>query len=119
MIDPSGTSYKYFGCAAGKGRQAAKTEMEKLALNKADPAENISVKEGVKQLAKIIYMLHEEGKDKPFELEMSWLCEATGWEHKGVPRDLIQQATEWAKEEISKEVDDEEEEGTGGDAMEV
>jgi 20S proteasome subunit alpha 7 len=115
MIDPSGTSYQYFGCAAGKGRQAAKTEMEKLALNKADAAENLSVKEGVKQLAKIIYMLHEEGKDKPFELEMSWLCEGTGWEHKGVPRDLIQQATEWAKEEISKEDDDEE----GGDAMEV
>ena len=115
MVDPSGTAYQYFGCAAGKGRQAAKTEMEKLALNKADSEENITVKDGVKQLAKMIYMLHEEGKDKPFELEMSWLCEESAWEHKGVPRALIQQAIDWAKNEISKDDDEEE----GGDAMEV
>jgi 20S proteasome subunit alpha 7 len=119
MIDPSGTAHQYFGCATGKGRQAAKTEMEKLAINKPESTDNISAKDGVKQLAKIIYMLHEEGKDKPFELEMSWLCEETQWEHKGVPRDVIQQAVAWAKDEIAKEEDEEEEEEKGGDAMEV
>ncbi|NXW07280.1 PSA3 protein, partial [Fregetta grallaria] len=30
MIDPSGVSYGYWGCAIGKARQAAKTEIEKL-----------------------------------------------------------------------------------------
>ena len=30
MINPSGVSYGYWGCAIGKARQAAKTEIEKL-----------------------------------------------------------------------------------------
>jgi 20S proteasome subunit alpha 7 len=102
MVEPSGVSYQYFGCAAGKGRQPAKTELEKLALNKPSGEENITVKEGVKQLARIIHSLHEEGKDKPFELEMSWLCEETGWLHKGVPRDYIKEAVEWAKNDIEE-----------------
>jgi 20S proteasome subunit alpha 7 len=111
MVEPSGVSYAYFGCAAGKGRQPAKTEMEKLAINKADSSENIDVREGVKQLARIIHLLHEEGKDKPFELELSWICEESGWEHKGVPRDFIKEAVEWAKQDIEEaEGDDESDE---------
>ena len=34
MVEPSGNCFKYFGCAAGKGSQAAKTEIEKLLYNK-------------------------------------------------------------------------------------
>ena len=33
MVEPSGVSYEYFGAAAGRGRQPARTEMEKLAIN--------------------------------------------------------------------------------------
>lgn len=113
MVEPSGVSYQYFGCAAGKGRQPAKTELEKLVVNKPNAEENITVREGVKQLARIIHALHEEGKDKPFELEMSWLCEESGWVHKGVPRDYIKEAVEWAKKDIEEaeggESDDDEE----------
>jgi 20S proteasome subunit alpha 7 len=105
MIEPSGVSYQYYACAAGKGRQPARTELEKLNINKPDKAENIDVREGVKQLARIIHLLHEEGKDKPFELEMSWLCEESGWEHKGVPRDFIKEAVEWAKKDIAEAQD--------------
>jgi 20S proteasome subunit alpha 7 len=32
MVEPSGVSYRYFGCAIGKGKQGAKTEIEKLKL---------------------------------------------------------------------------------------
>lgn len=112
MVEPSGVSYQYFGCAAGKGRQPAKTELEKLSLNKPNAEENITVREGVKQLARIIHVLHEEGKDKPFELEMSWLCEESGWVHKGVPRDYIKECVEWAKKDIeeAEEGDDSDEE---------
>lgn len=109
MVEPSGVSYQYFGCAAGKGRQPAKTELEKLNLNKPDE-ESITVREGVKQLARIIHVLHEEGKDKPFELEMSWLCEESGWVHKGVPREYIKEAVEWAKKDIEEEESDDEDE---------
>jgi 20S proteasome subunit alpha 7 len=32
MIDPSGVSYGYWGCAIYKARQAAKTEIEKIQM---------------------------------------------------------------------------------------
>mmetsp|Transcript_6032 Transcript_6032/g.11011 ORF Transcript_6032/g.11011 Transcript_6032/m.11011 type:complete len:274 (+) Transcript_6032:125-946(+) len=109
MVEPSGVSYEYFGAAAGRGRQSARTEMEKLPTNPktAGGAEGgeenlITVAEGVKQLAKIIHTLHDEAKDKPFELEMSWLSEGTGWRHAGVPRATIAEAVAWAKKEIEE-----------------
>jgi len=108
MVEPSGVTYQYFGCAAGKGRQPAKTEMEKLNLNKPESGEIISVREGVKQMARIIHALHDEAKDKPFQLEMSWLCEESGWEHKGVPKDILNDAVEWAKNAIAEDEDEEE-----------
>lgn len=110
MVEPSGVTHRYFACAAGKGRQPAKTEMEKLQLNnRDDPAQNISAREGVKMLARIIHALHDEAKDKPFELEMSWLCEESGWKHKGVPRDIIKESVEWAKKDIEEAEEDDEE----------
>lgn len=117
MVEPSGVSYEYFGAAAGRGRQPARTEMEKLAINPKTAGDSgggdntITVAEAVKQLAKIIYTLHDESKDKPFELEMSWLSESTGWKHTGVPRTMVEEATVWAKKEIEEaeeESDDEE-----------
>jgi len=120
MVEPSGVGYEYFGAAAGRGRQPARTEMEKLAINPktasaagGSPEEEddnlITVAEGVKQLAKIIHALHDEAKDKPFELEMSWLSEGTGWKHAGVPRDVIAEAVEWAKKEIAEAEEESEE----------
>ena len=112
MVEPSGVSYEYYGCSAGRGRQSARTEMEKLAIHpKQSERELIDVKEAVKQLAKIIYTLYDSSKDKPFELEMSWLCEASGWKHEGVPKDVIGAAVDWAKkesEEAEEEDDDDE-----------
>ncbi|KAL7503728.1 hypothetical protein ACHAXN_002037 [Cyclotella atomus] len=111
MVEPSGVSYEYYGCSAGRGRQSARTEMEKLAINpKQGEGELIDVQEAVKQLAKIIYTLYDQSKDKPFELEMSWLCEGSGWRHEGVPKDVIASAVEWAKKEIeeAEEEDDDE-----------
>ena len=36
MLEPSGLCFRYFGCAAGKGANAAKTEVEKI-LTKVPP----------------------------------------------------------------------------------
>lgn len=128
MIEPSGISYQYYGCAAGKGRQPAKTEMEKLNIHKQQQQDSegnkvLDVKEGVRQLARMIYALHDEAKDKPFELEMSWLCLDTNWEHRGVPKDVIEQAVEWAKKDIAEaeegEDDDDEEEDGGDDGADM
>jgi len=107
MIEPSGVQFRYFGTALGKGRQGAKTEIEKLDLK------TITVRQALKEVAKIIHTLHDDGKDKPFELEMSWVCEESGWRHQQVPNSLKQEAEETAKKEIDEaemEDDDEEEE---------
>lgn len=60
-------------------------------------------------MAKIIHTLHEEGKDKPFELEMGWLTEANGWEFVQVPKETIAASEKLAKDEIAamEEEDDE------------
>jgi 20S proteasome subunit alpha 7 len=104
MVEPNGVAYSYHACAAGKGRQPAKTELEKLELHKTP----ISCTEAVNQICRIIRMLWEEGKDKPYQVEMSWLTEATGWKHEGVPKDVLQQAQDWAKEQLENEEEEEE-----------
>ena len=108
MVEPNGAAYSYFGVAAGKGRQAAKTELEKLNLHK----EPCTSAEAVKHIAKILTMLHHENKDnegKTLELEISWICEATGWKHVGVPKDTIEAAKTWANEQLEEEEEEDDE----------
>jgi 20S proteasome subunit alpha 7 len=113
MIEPNGVQYRYFGAALGKGRMGAKTEIEKLDLK------NITCREALKHIAKIIHTLHDEGKDKPFELEMSWLCEESGWSHVQVPGALKTEVEEAAKKEIEDaemdDDDDDDDDDDGGD----
>jgi 20S proteasome subunit alpha 7 len=57
--------------------------------------------------------VHDETKDKPFALELSWISEGTGWKHELVPADRIAAADAWAKAQIEAEElgdDDEDEE---------
>mmetsp|Transcript_85044 Transcript_85044/g.170179 ORF Transcript_85044/g.170179 Transcript_85044/m.170179 type:complete len:258 (+) Transcript_85044:80-853(+) len=107
MIEPNGVQYRYFGCALGKGRMGAKTEIEKLNLT------TITCREALKAVAKIIHTLHDEGKDKPFELELSWLCVESGWKHEHVPAAVAGEIEAAAKKEIEDaemEDDDDEDE---------
>lgn len=46
-IEPSGVSFGYYGCAIGKAKQAAKTEIEKLRLS------DLSAKELLNEAAKM------------------------------------------------------------------
>jgi len=66
-IEPQGMVSKYLGTAAGKGKQAAKTEIEKL-LGSSD---DLTCEKALVHVAKILHKVHDE-KDKDFELEMSW-----------------------------------------------
>ncbi|GMP91626.1 hypothetical protein CsSME_00042240 [Camellia sinensis var. sinensis] len=82
---------RYFGAAIGKGKQAAKTEIEKLKLS------DMTCREGVIEIAKIIYKVHDEAKDKAFELEMSWVCDESKRQHEKVPGELLEEAKTAAK----------------------
>ncbi len=55
-----------------------------------------------------IYKLHDEVKDKDFELELSWVCDESGRKHTFVPEDLRQDA-------IQKAIADKEREEEGDD----
>ncbi|KAK9385579.1 nucleophile aminohydrolase [Lipomyces mesembrius] len=97
-IEPSGAYWGYLGAATGKGRQAAKSELEKLDLP------NISAKDAVKAAAKIIYATHDDSKDKDFELEISWVSTSeTKGVHEFVPKELLEEAERLAKEEDEDE----------------
>jgi 20S proteasome subunit alpha 7 len=103
VLEPTGVCLRYFGAALGKGRQSAKSEIEKLDLTK------LTCREALKEIAKMIYTTHDDAKDKPFILEFAWLCEETEWKYGLVPQDLIDEADAWAKKEL--ESDDEDDDG--------
>lgn len=98
-IDPSGLVYKYTGTAIGKGKQAAKTEIEKLLAN--GPS-GVTCQEALVQVAKILHKVHDE-KDKDFELEASWICPASNFEHSVVPTEMLKAAEAEAKRMIEAE----------------
>uniref|UniRef100_A0AAX7T9E4 Proteasome subunit alpha type-3 n=1 Tax=Astatotilapia calliptera TaxID=8154 RepID=A0AAX7T9E4_ASTCA len=96
MVDPSGISYGYWGCAIGKAKQAAKTEIEKLQVSL-----NL-------QHSHEIYIVHDEVKDKAFELELSWVGEVTNGRHELVPKDVREEAEKYAKDSLEEEDDSDE-----------
>jgi len=103
LIEPSGDFARYFATAEGKHKQAAKSELEKL------PLETITCEQAVTEIAKIIYRLHDDIKDKEFELQLTWVCEASDRKHVKVPETLRQAAIKVAMEEKRKaEMDDSE-----------
>ncbi|GKZ85387.1 hypothetical protein AnigIFM56816_011158 [Aspergillus niger] len=115
MIEPSGLYWGYYGAATGKGRQAAKAELEKLDLSSG----TLSLLDGVKEAARIIYVAHEDSKDKDFELEMTWISSLDGptkGRHEEVPRELREEAERAAKRALEGE--DEDEDATKGDSNE-
>lgn len=152
-MEPSGLSYRHLATAIGKGKNAAKSALEKLDLSTITCREAVRVaftrdasswcpqlyvmpfthdtsslgpqlhtlalhalyilmgatlREGemalssvlasqVIECAKILYMGHDPAKDKPIELELSWVCDQTQRMHQLVPSALKAEAEESAK----------------------
>lgn len=87
-IEPSGVSFGYFGCATGKAKQAAKTEIEKLKL------ESLSTRDLLNEAAKVIYKVNEDSTDSDtkFKLELSWIGKDTNGIHQMCPVNLYEEA---------------------------
>eukprot|EP01012_Entosiphon_sulcatum_P034311 TRINITY_DN43496_c0_g1_i1.p1 TRINITY_DN43496_c0_g1~~TRINITY_DN43496_c0_g1_i1.p1 ORF type:complete len:245 (-),score=35.84 TRINITY_DN43496_c0_g1_i1:76-810(-) len=86
MVDPSGAAWGYHGCALGKGKQVAKTELEKTKLGE------LTCREAVKILTEIIYKVHDDTKDKIWEVELSWVCDESNRQFGPVPKELADEA---------------------------
>ena len=79
---------------------------------------NLSLTDAVKEAARIIYVAHEDSKDKDFELEMSWISSVNGptkGRHEEVPKELFDESEKAAKSSLE---DEDEEEGDKGNANE-
>ena len=96
MIDPSGVPLGYNGCAIGKAKQGAKTEIEKLKLNEIDS------KEACKEAAKTIYIVHDEVKDKAFQLQLTWVGADSNGLHCAVPDPIKATAEAYAKQSLEE-----------------
>lgn len=85
--------------------------MEKLDLSSGQ----LSLEQGVKEAARIIYAAHEDSKDKEFELEMSWISSSDGptkGRHEQVPKEILDEAENFATRAM--EGDEDEDTATGG-----
>ncbi|OMH81292.1 Proteasome subunit alpha type-3 [Zancudomyces culisetae] len=100
MFETSGAYYGYKACAAGKAKQLAKTEMEKLDLD------NLSMTQLAKEAARIIYTVHDNSKDSIFELELAWICPESNYVFSRVPKELFDEAVQYA-EGADDDMDDE------------
>ncbi|WFD17983.1 proteasome endopeptidase complex [Malassezia caprae] len=98
VIEPSGMVLGYHGCAVGKGKQFAKTEIEKLALDE------LSMEQAVDEVARIIYKAHDDAKDKEFELELSWV--GADGRHVPVPAELRDEAVRKALQSLDEDMED-------------
>jgi len=98
MVEPSGNCVKYFACAAGKGAQAARTELEKILNKRAESG--ITCAEAVDEVARILHVIRDPSKDKPFELEMGWLNAQNQFVYELVPSAIVSAADSKAKENL-------------------
>ncbi|ORY82555.1 proteasome subunit alpha type-3 [Protomyces lactucae-debilis] len=106
LIEPSGAYYGYHACATGKGKQLAKNELEKLDFV------TLSAQDAIAAAARIVHQVHDEAKDKDFELELGYICldDSMGPQNKGkwviLEGEELQQVNATAKQ--AAEADDEE-----------
>ncbi|ELP91933.1 proteasome subunit alpha type-3, putative [Entamoeba invadens IP1] len=70
-IEPSGTTYGYMANGIGKGKQICKNELEKINFSQ------ITCKEAIAKIVKILDLCHGEWKDKPYVLDLCWVSDET------------------------------------------
>lgn len=90
VVEPDGSGFKYRAYAQGKGRTVARTQLDQL------PLVELSCADAVRELSRIIHESRDVTKDKPYELEMAWICEASEGQFQRVPMDLVEAARQSA-----------------------
>lgn len=65
----------------------------------------MTVEQAVQEAAKIIYLAHDEAKDREFELELSWIGPASNNQHQIVPLPILQEAIRVAKDNLASRMD--------------
>ena len=97
MVEPNGSCFQYYGCAAGRGRQLARNEIEKGNFR------DITVNEALPKVAKLLLKSQDEMKEKKQELELTVLAESNNWVHKILDRQTVDALCQAALAEIENE----------------
>ena len=95
MIDNSGVYRKYFGVATGKGKQIAKTYLEKIDRTK-------TCKDNLFMVSKAVVHAHEEFKEKTYEFEASWICSDSHGKHVFINREVREDMRQKAEDELDE-----------------
>lgn len=53
-----------------------------------------------------IHLVHDDAKEKEFELEMSWIGAETNNVHLAVPKDLFEEADKKARDALLEDMED-------------
>lgn len=101
MMEPSGECNQYYGCANGRGKQTARSELEK------EDFLNITCEEALPKISIILIKSTEETKDKKRELEFSVISDETNHEHKFLSVQRCEELLENALKTIDEEDMDE------------
>eukprot|EP00485_Elphidium_margaritaceum_P004906 CAMPEP_0202688668 /NCGR_PEP_ID=MMETSP1385-20130828/4148_1 /ASSEMBLY_ACC=CAM_ASM_000861 /TAXON_ID=933848 /ORGANISM="Elphidium margaritaceum" /LENGTH=265 /DNA_ID=CAMNT_0049343691 /DNA_START=65 /DNA_END=862 /DNA_ORIENTATION=- len=109
-VEPSGECLRYHAIAVGKNAQQARVQLEKLNF------ETLTCKEAAIKIAEIIYQIHDEVKDKPFELEMSWVCDASQKKHQLLPSNVLTEVKAAGAKAAEEDDSDDEDDEDGNDA---
>ncbi len=91
-VGPSGVLSKRHACCVGRHKQSAKTELEKIDFT------TVKAQDAVNIIAMIFYKLHDDVKEKEFEIEMVWQTDDTQHKVQAVPSAVINTAAQEAKE---------------------
>ena len=79
--------------------------------------EELTCRAAVLEIAKMLHQVHDDLKDKAFELEMSWICEESGRKHQLVPQDVLDEAETAAKAALDSDDSDDDDDDDGEVAM--
>lgn len=82
----------------GKGRQVTKAEIEKHKFQEK------TVEQALPLVARMIVLGHKEMREKRFEFEASWICEATNGIHKIIDKDVRKAVEKEAEDQIEREM---------------
>ena len=99
MVEPSGSVYQYYGCAAGRGRQLARNEIEKTNFRE------LTVEQALPKVAKLLLKSQDEMKEKKQELELSVLTSGNNWVNKILDRPTTDALCQAALAEIENDED--------------
>jgi 20S proteasome subunit alpha 7 len=83
-IEPTGQYYGYLACCFGKDSGVARAELQRVDWG------SMTVADAVPAVAKIIRELHPQSKK--WEIEMLWVCAASGGKPQHVPESVFDPA---------------------------